>query len=115
VALGLAVGCLERLANSTRDRETGDSYRLASPGHPVVLDVEESPTNGRPPITADVRRLVQKMSKENPFWGAQRIHGELLKLGLEVSGNGCEVHDATDRVAIAIMALVPREPRPRRR
>jgi len=25
------------------------------------------------------------MSKENPFWGAPRIHGELLKLGFEIA------------------------------
>jgi transposase InsO family protein len=41
--------------------------------------------NGRPPVAADMRSLIQTMSKENPLWGAPRIHGELLKLGLDVS------------------------------
>jgi putative transposase len=41
--------------------------------------------NGRPPVAADVRSLIQRMSKENPLWGAPRIHGEVLKLGLHVS------------------------------
>ena len=39
---------------------------------------------GRPPIDADLRALVRRMSRENPLWGAPRIHGELLKLGFEV-------------------------------
>jgi transposase InsO family protein len=32
----------------------------------------------------EVRDLIRKMSRENPLWGAPRIHGELLKLGIEV-------------------------------
>jgi transposase InsO family protein len=40
---------------------------------------------GRPKIDADVRALIRRMSAENPLWGAPRIHGELLKLGFEVS------------------------------
>ena len=39
---------------------------------------------GRPVVSADVRQLIRKMSRENPLWGAPRIHGELLKLGIEV-------------------------------
>jgi len=40
---------------------------------------------GRPQIDPDLRALIKKMSMENPLWGAPRIHGELLKLGFEVS------------------------------
>jgi hypothetical protein len=40
---------------------------------------------GRPPAPSDVRMLIRKMSQENPLWGAPWIHGELLKLGLEIS------------------------------
>src|SRR5260370_2347241 len=32
-----------------------------------------------------LRDLVREMSQANPLWGAPRIHGELLKLGIEVS------------------------------
>jgi hypothetical protein len=39
---------------------------------------------GRPPVPQDVRDLIRKMSSENP-WGAPRLHGELLKLGIDVS------------------------------
>jgi len=40
---------------------------------------------GRPSIESDLRALIEKMSIENPLWGAPRIHGELLKLGFEVA------------------------------
>ena len=43
------------------------------------------PRGGRPLIEADLRALIQRMSVENPLWGAPRIHGELLKLGFEVA------------------------------
>jgi hypothetical protein len=39
---------------------------------------------GRPKILADIRRLILEMSGANPLWGAPRIHGELLKLGIDV-------------------------------
>ncbi len=40
---------------------------------------------GRPPLPAEVRTLIRRMSRENPLWGAPRLHGELLKLGIEIS------------------------------
>jgi hypothetical protein len=42
------------------------------------------PRGGRPSIPADIRRLIREMSIANPLWGAPRIHGELLKLGIDV-------------------------------
>jgi transposase InsO family protein len=42
------------------------------------------PLGGRPPVAADVRRVIREMSMANPLWGAPRIHGELLKLGIDV-------------------------------
>jgi transposase InsO family protein len=42
------------------------------------------PRSGRPRISADIRRLIRDMSLANPLWGAPRIHGELLKLGVEI-------------------------------
>ena len=33
----------------------------------------------------EIRALIRHMSSANPLWGAPRIHGELLKLGIEVS------------------------------
>jgi len=40
---------------------------------------------GRPSVSSEIRGLVRQMSRENPLWGAPRIHGELLKLGVDVS------------------------------
>ena len=40
---------------------------------------------GRPKIDRGLRDLIRRMSKENPQWGASRIHGELLMLGFEVA------------------------------
>ena len=42
------------------------------------------PGGGRPQVSADIRRLILEMSIANPLWGAPRIHGELLKLGINV-------------------------------
>src|SRR5499433_3971469 len=39
---------------------------------------------GRPPVSKEVRQLIRKMSRENRLWGAPRIHGELLKLGIDI-------------------------------
>ena len=40
---------------------------------------------GRPEVAASIRDLIQRMSQANPLWGAPRIHGELLKLGIAVA------------------------------
>jgi putative transposase len=40
---------------------------------------------GRPRVNSEARALIKKMSEANPFWGAPRMHGELLKLGMEIS------------------------------
>ena len=40
---------------------------------------------GRPKLDAEVKSLVLKLSAANPLWGAPRIHGELLKLGIKIS------------------------------
>ena len=42
------------------------------------------PRGGRPCTAAEFRQLIREMSVANPLWGAPRIHGELLKLGIDV-------------------------------
>jgi len=55
---------------------------------------------GRPRIAKEVRDLIQRMSLENPFWGATKIHGELLKLGIDVAQSTVSIY------------MVPRQDRP---
>jgi hypothetical protein len=40
---------------------------------------------GRPKVDRDLRDVILRMSRENPLWGAPRIHGELLMLGFDVA------------------------------
>ena len=55
---------------------------------------------GRPPVSKEVRDLVRRMVAENPAWGAPRIHGELLKLGFDVS----------ERTVSRLVARAPKPP-----
>src|SRR5216684_3496336 len=42
------------------------------------------PRIGRPKTPLEIRQLIREISLANPLWGAPRIHGELLKLGIDV-------------------------------
>ncbi len=56
---------------------------------------------GRPTLAKGTRELIRSMSLANPLWGAPRIHGELLKLGIEVS-----------QTTVAKYLVRPRKPPP---
>ena len=43
------------------------------------------PAGGRAKITQEIQELIRRMARENPTWGAPKIHGELLKLGFVLS------------------------------
>jgi transposase InsO family protein len=45
---------------------------------------KSGPRGGRPKVSPKMRRLIRDMSLANPLWGAPRIHGELLKLGIDI-------------------------------
>jgi putative transposase len=62
---------------------------------------------GRPPVPREVRDLIRRMSKENPGWGAPRIHGELLKLGINIGETSEQVSRPTPETAIADLANLP--------
>lgn len=55
---------------------------------------------GRTPTGRDRRDLVHRMAAANPIWGAPRIHGELLKLGIDIG----------ERTVSRFMARKPRKP-----
>ncbi len=40
---------------------------------------------GRPGVAPEVRELIRDMCRANPLWGAPRVHGELMKLGISIS------------------------------
>src|SRR5215475_2229281 len=54
---------------------------------------------GRPAVGPKVKALIEQMTQANPLWGAPRIHGELLKLGIEVSER-------------TVSRLIPKQPKP---
>ena len=47
------------------------------------------PRRGRPTVPLEIRQLIREMSLANPLWGAPRIHGELLKLGIAIGQRVC--------------------------
>src|ERR1700687_4263335 len=50
----------------------------------IVLALESRRGGGRPTVAPEIRKLIREMSIANPLWGAPRVHGELLKLGIGV-------------------------------
>jgi transposase InsO family protein len=53
---------------------------------------------GRPTVPLEIRRLIREMSIANPLWGAPRIHGELLKLGIDIGQTSVAKYMARRRV-----------------
>jgi hypothetical protein len=56
--------------------------------------------SGRPRIAKELRALIRRMSLENPVWGATKIYGELLKLGIQVAQSTVSIY------------MIPRPDRP---
>ena len=52
---------------------------------------------GRPKVQFEIRQLIRDMSLANPLWGAPRIHGELLKLGIDVGQTSVAKYMAKQR------------------
>ncbi len=52
---------------------------------------------GRPQISREIRDLIRKVSLANPLWGAPWIHGELLKVGIDVAQSTVAKYIASGR------------------
>src|SRR5438128_4120434 len=83
--LGRAVEALEELAEFSAGGAARDCGAVAPSRLQALLGMEESTPTGSAAIGRELRDLIRRMSRANPLWGAPRIHGELLKLGLTVS------------------------------
>jgi hypothetical protein len=63
------------------DRSHDRPHRVPLPLPPRQSNV----CSPRAPVDREIRKLIREMSSADPLWGAPRIHGELLKLGIEIS------------------------------
>jgi hypothetical protein len=84
----LILVCLYRLLPGVRDAlvivkpETVVKWHRA--GFRLYWRWESKARGGRPTVPVEIRKLIREMSIANPLWGAPRIHGELLKLGVSI-------------------------------
>lgn len=61
-------------------------------GYRLVWRARSAAARKRPQIAPETVALIQQMTRENRLWGAERIRGELLKLGLRVSKRTVQRH-----------------------
>jgi len=81
----LALSPLPERGGRGRDHQPGDRDSLASAGFQGLLAMEVSIQKRPSSDPREIRDLIREMSRANSLWGAPRIHGELLKLGIEVA------------------------------
>ena len=62
---------------------------------------------GRPAVPPDIRDLIRTISRDNPLWGAPRIHGELLKLGIDIAQSTVGVTALALRAGRLFCAITP--------
>ncbi len=74
-------GCLQTLAVFKPDT----LIRWHRKGFRLYWTWRSRSLGGRPRISPEVRALIRRLSRENPLWGAPRVHGELQMLGIHVS------------------------------
>jgi putative transposase len=62
---------------------------------------------GRLAVPLEVRDLIRMMSRNNPMWGAPRIHGELLKLGIEITEPTVAKYTPPELTSIFVVPVKP--------
>src|SRR5262245_39149560 len=75
----------ERLGIRCRDHQDQTLIRWHRGGVKAFWRWRSRSRGGRPAIPREIRDLIREMSRANGLWGALRIQGELLKLGIEVA------------------------------
>src|SRR5690348_14248289 len=79
-----ALGWLEKASDSITPRTVVGWHRAGFRLYWRLISGVHKPS-GRKPVSKEIRALIFRMAAENPTWGAPRIHGELLKLGFDIS------------------------------
>src|SRR5713101_7695428 len=98
--LGVALQAMGWVARGAAHRSAGHCDSLAPAGLPRFWTWKSRRgRTGRPPVASELANLVRTMALANPLWGAPRIHGELLKLGFDISQR-------------SVARLMPRRPKP---
>src|SRR6266404_3977418 len=84
--LGLANQDLDRVEAASRVRYPDTVLRWQRHRfRDYWTKLSSRPTRDRPSVNAEIKALITRMAAANPLWGAPRIHGELLKLGIHVA------------------------------
>src|ERR1700730_1024373 len=65
------------------------------------------PRGGRPKTLLEIRHLIREMSLANPLWGAPRLHGELLKLDIDVGQTSVRIYGEGRATAVPRVEDVP--------
>ena len=77
-------------------RKLGDKLFIRSENHV-----------GTPPLPPDIVSAINKLAHENPLWGAPRIHGEMIKLGFDVSERSVSRYFKSRRTHMGIQKDCP--------
>lgn len=96
-AVRSALSCASASAAVDLDRSSRDSGALAPPWFSACLRHRSRDKARRPRLTAELRRLIQQISRDNLQWGAPRIHGEHFKLVISISQATVANHMVRDR------------------
>jgi len=90
-------GLAPKVLDALRILEPATVIRWHRAGFRAYWRWKSRPQGGRPKVATEVRDLMRQMNIANPLWGAPRIHGELLKLGIDVGQTSVAKYMARNR------------------